>query len=197
MGHVVDPGWHRYHMRGCHLGAALLGISIPVRRPSEPTAPAGSPTCRGLCFGRGSRQEHRLNRSLSAEPTPLHRATDKTRETRDHSAITWPAASWLNRNRRPWHASLHHCGWDGFRPGSRVGGSDPMIPALTNATPQRVTRDSGSQPSRAPLPIDAKGPARLASPGSPYDTLVLLKRAKQWRAEAARVAPGAMRAFCL
>jgi hypothetical protein len=72
-----------------------------------------------------------------------------------------------------------------------------MIPALTNATPQRVTRDSGSQPSRAPLPIDAKGPARLTSPNSPYDTLVLLKRAKQWRAEAARVAPGAMRAFCL
>ncbi|HEY4174097.1 MAG TPA: hypothetical protein VGM42_13790 [Rhodopila sp.] len=47
------------------------------------------------------------------------------------------------------------------------------------------------------LPIDTKSLAGPANPSSPYDTLALLDRARQWRAEAVRVKAGAMRAFCL
>ncbi|HEY4173043.1 MAG TPA: hypothetical protein VGM42_08435 [Rhodopila sp.] len=48
-----------------------------------------------------------------------------------------------------------------------------------------------------PPPIIAESLTEPTNPSSPYDTRVLLDRARQWRAEAARVTLGAMRAYCL
>jgi hypothetical protein len=69
--------------------------------------------------------------------------------------------------------------------------------AVIQNLPRFVIYDPRSQAPRMPLPAIPQTPAEPTNPSSPYDTRVLLDRARQWRAEAARTTLGTMRAYCL